>query len=144
MEWKEISGYPDYAISSTGEVKSLRFGRLLKKSTNGSGYQYVNLLNNKQRKTTAVHRLVIDHFGKKPNIQNAVVDHINGNKLDNTIDNLEWVTIKENTLRAYGNAEKKVKARQLRNEGWTIKRISESIGMSMGFVQDSIHLQSTH
>jgi hypothetical protein len=139
MEWKIINGYPDYAISTNGDVKSLRFNRILKKSINSSGYYYINLLNNRQRKTTAVHRLVIEHFGQTPPDQNLVVDHINGNKLDNQIDNLEWVTIKENTLRSYHNMDKKEKVRQLRKEGWTMQRIAESIGMSVGFVQDSIY-----
>ena len=143
MEWKKINGYPDYAISSNGDVKSLRFNRLLKKTVNSSGYYYINLLNNRQRKTTAVHRLVIEHFGEIQSGQDLVVDHINGNKLDNQIDNLEWVSIKENTLRSYGNAEKKEKVRQLRKEGWTMQQIAKAVGMSIGFVQDSIYSESS-
>ena len=138
-DWKIISGYPDYAINSQGEVKSLRFNRTLKAAASNSSYLYVNLVSNKRKKTTAVHKLVIEHFGPpKPDV-NSVVDHKDGNKQNNHLNNLEWVSIAENTLRAYGNQPKKILAKELRSKGWTIKQIAEHIGMSPGFVQDSIN-----
>ena len=138
-EWKIINGYPDYAINSLGEVKSLRFNRLLNAAASDSSYLYVNLIFNKKKKTTAVHKLVIEHFGPpKPN-PNSVVDHKDSNKQNNCINNLEWVSIAENTARGYGNQEKKLLVKELRNRGWTIKQISEHINMSMSFVHESIH-----
>ena len=137
--WKVIKGYPDYAISDTGCVKSLRYDRILKASYNDGRYQHVNLLNNKKRKTWAVHRLVIEHFGPAYPDTYSIVDHIDGNKANNHISNLEWVSIRENTLRGYGNQDKKVKVKELRKQGMTIKQIAEAVGMSAGFVQDTIH-----
>lgn len=139
QEWKIINGYPDYAICEQGEVKSLRYDRVLKASASDSTYLYVNLLNNKRRKTTAVHKLVIEHFGPEKPHPNSVVDHKDKNKQNNHIQNLEWVSIAENTTRAYGNQDKKARVKELRALGWTIKRIAEEIGMSLSFVQDTIH-----
>ncbi len=137
--WKIINGYPDYAISDTGQVKSLRYDRILKASVNGSWYAHVNISRNKKKKTYAIHRLVIEHFGPaKPN-EYSIVDHKNKNKLNNHIDNLEWVSIRENTLRGYGNQEKKIKVKELRKQGLTIKKIAEMVEMSPAFVQATIH-----
>ena len=80
-EWKTINGYPDYAISVGGQVKSLRFNRLLTPSLSNNSYLYVNLVENKRKKTTAIHRLVIDHFGPTCPDLKLVVDHKDGNKI---------------------------------------------------------------
>lgn len=138
-EWKVINGYPDYAINSNGEVKSLRFNRLLKPAASDSSYLYVNLISNKKKKTTAVHKLVIEHFGPPRPDTNSVVDHKDSNKQNNAIDNLEWVSISENTARGYGNQSKKSLVKELRNQGWTMKKIAEHINMSVSFVQDTVH-----
>jgi len=138
--WRIINGYPDYAISDTGHVKSLRYNRILKASVNGSCYGHVNLLCNKRKKTWAVHRLVIEHFGPAiPEEVYSIVDHIDGNKANNHISNLEWVTIKENTLRGYGNQDKKIKVLELRQQGKTFKQIAKEVGMSASFVRDTIY-----
>jgi hypothetical protein len=139
MEWKVIDGYPNYAISSEGQVKSLRFNRLLKPAKNSSDYYYVNLVESKVKKTVAVHKIVIENFISKKPFENAVVDHKDGNKLNNHIENLEWVHIKENTLRAYNNQDKKEKVKELRAQGWTMQKIADHMNMSLGFVQSTIH-----
>jgi len=139
INWKIINGYPDYAVSDTGQVKSLRYQRILKTSINGNWYHHVNLLCNKSRKTHSVHKLVIEHFGPiKPNVK-FVVNHIDNDRNNNHIDNLEWISIKENTLKGYGNCEKKIKVKELRAQGLTFKKIAEIVGMSTSFVQDTIH-----
>lgn len=139
INWKIINGYPDYAISDTGQVKSLRYNRILKASVNDSGYAYINLTFNKKKKTCAIHRLVIEDFGPAKPDEYSIVDHKDKNKLNNHIDNLEWVSIKENTLRGYGNQEKKIKVKELRKQGLTIKKIAEMVEMSPSFVQATIH-----
>jgi hypothetical protein len=138
--WKIIAGYPDYAISDTGQVKSLRFDRELKLSRNegGTGYQYVNLLHNKVRKTTAVHKLVIEHFGNAKPGENFVVDHKDSNKINNQINNLEWVSIQENTLRYYANDDKRALVIDLRAQGKTLHQISKIVNKSVSFVHQTI------
>ena len=105
IEWKPIKDYEDlYLVSNTGLVKSLHWGKekLLKQVIRSKNYQYyfVGLLKNKKRKYFAVHRLVAQAFIE--NVNNYTqVDHLDGNKLNNNANNLEWVTPKENTNRAW-------------------------------------------
>jgi hypothetical protein len=97
MEWKVIKGYEGlYEISEHGDVKVLR-NDSLRKLRIERGYHRVNLSKNGVKKFFAVHRLVAYAFcvGYK---EGLVVNHIDGNKLNNHYSNLEWVTSKENTL----------------------------------------------
>ena len=139
MEWKVINGYPDYSVNQNGKIKSNRFDRILNASVSNNQYQYVNLIHNKKKKTTAIHRLVIEHFGPSCPDPKCVVDHKDSNKQNNHIDNLEWVTISENTARAYKNQNNKHKVKELRAQGWTMQKIADHLGRSLGFVQDAIH-----
>ena len=107
--WKDIKGYEGYyQVSNLGRIKSLdrmknnqyneyfMSGRILKSSIiKDKGYCRVSLNNGKGRKSKRVHRLVAEAF--IPNLENKPeVNHIDGNKLNNCADNLEWCTNKEN------------------------------------------------
>lgn len=128
IEWKPIKDYEDlYLVSNTGLVKSLHWGKekLLKQVIRSKNYQYyfVGLLKNKKRKYHAVHRLVAQAFIENTN-NYTQVDHLDGNKLNNNVSNLEWVTPKENTNRAwklglakYTN-ERKEKLRKIALDKW--------------------------
>ena len=116
-EWKNVEGYESlYQVSSLGRVKSLekhflrkyREGyrkqtipeKILKPFPTRTAYLLVKLTKNKIEKCFQVHRLVAMAF--IPNPQNKPqVNHINGNKTDNKVENLEWVTQTENIRRAY-------------------------------------------
>jgi len=104
-EWRDIKGYEGaYQVSSSGRVKSLKRlvrscgkririnkERFLIISEGKKGYGTVGLYLNSKIKTHSVHHLVAKAFilSKK---KNKEVNHKNGNKLDNTVDNLEWLT----------------------------------------------------
>lgn len=96
-EWRQIDwieGADDYFISSRGRFKRGR--KLRKQSTDGDGYKRCNIGKNKYR----VHRLVAMAF--IPNPDNLpVIDHIDGNKTNNNVENLRWVDYRENTQAAF-------------------------------------------
>lgn len=101
-QWRPIKGYEAlYEISSFGRVRSLpRNGtikaiRVMKLSLKKSGYVDVILTKGNSKKTFRVHRLVAEAFIPNP-YNKKQVNHINGNKADNSTVNLEWVTPSEN------------------------------------------------
>ena len=102
--WKDIKGYEGrYQISNFGRVKSLIYPKekimniynFRRDGEKGKGYWRVRLIKNSSYKYFFVHRLVAEAFIPNPN-NYATVNHINGIKTDNRIDNLEWCSLKEN------------------------------------------------
>lgn len=92
--WKPIKGYQNYYVSNTGKVKSFK-GNIIKGSVDNFGYIGVGLKTNRKWKRVKVSRLVAEAF--IPNPENKpCVDHINTIKTDNRVENLRWVTYKEN------------------------------------------------
>jgi hypothetical protein len=93
-EWRVITEFPNYSISNLGNVLNTLTNKIMKLNKKG-GYYHIGLTNNNIRKTIKVHRLVAVYF--IPNPENKPeVNHKNKNKFDNSLNNLEWVTHKEN------------------------------------------------
>ena len=131
IEWKPIKDYEElYMVSNTGLVKRIRFingkhnferERLLKPTINKDGYMFVRLCKNGKSKNMRIHKLVANAFLGENDLQ---VDHIDGNKLNNRLDNLEYVTPKENTQRAWKKGiakyteERKNKLKAIAVEKW--------------------------
>ena len=97
--WKDIEGYEGlYQISNKGRVKSLKWGkeRILRPGIDTSGYCFIILYNDSVSKTFKLHRLVAQTF--IPNLYNkSQVNHKDECKTNNTVENLEWATAKENS-----------------------------------------------
>ena len=93
--WKEIKGKPNYEVNAEGQIRNKKTGRILKVSKRKDGYCQVML----GRKTVPVyiHRIVANAFIDNPD-NLPQVDHINGNKSDNRVENLRWLTVAENNV----------------------------------------------
>ena len=110
--WKDIKGYEGlYQVSNCGEVRKLRF---INNITNkekifmitpqkiNSGYYKIVLYKNAVYKNKTIHRLVAETFIPNPN-NYPCVNHKDGNKNNNNVENLEWCTYSENAKHAYKN-----------------------------------------
>ena len=127
--WKDIQGYEGkYQVSNLGRVKSLNYKnyekeRILKYGINTQGYLIVCLCVNKQRKIFAVHRLVSQAFIDNPN-NLPQVNHIDENKHNNCVDNLEWCDSKYNNN--YGTRmQRALLTRIIRNRKTAPKKIDQ-------------------
>lgn len=104
-QWQKIQGYEnDYLISSFGDVKSIKNGKdkILKKSNNTKGYFIVSLCKNGKTKSFQIHQLVAIHFlNHIPNGLSSVINHIDFNKNNNNVSNLEIVTNRVNSNRKH-------------------------------------------
>ncbi|MBE6156988.1 MAG: hypothetical protein E7161_04530 [Firmicutes bacterium] len=100
--WKSIEGYENYEISNLGNVKSLYNNIIRKPRIGKNGYYYITLWKNGKCKSKKNHRLVAEAF--IPNPDNLPqVNHKDGNKLNNCVDNLEWCTASYNVRHAIKN-----------------------------------------
>lgn len=99
-DWRDIDGY-QYQVSSLGRIRRLLKGKVRAKApTVWGGYHYVNLYNRGVCTPMAVHSLVAELFiGPRPSA--LIINHKDGNKLNNAVTNLEYVTYSENTLHSY-------------------------------------------
>lgn len=110
-EWKAVKGYEGfYEVSSLGRVRSLprrsTSGRVLKQYVSShNGYCYVNLSKHNKSGSARVHCLVMaafDPVDKKPGFDpEHTINHIDGDKTNNRLENLEWCTQSENQKHAY-------------------------------------------
>lgn len=99
--WKTIKGFSKYKVSNLGNVISLNYARLkkeqvLKPRKGKNGYKYVCISNDfNKMKTKNIHRLVAESFLENK-FNKPCVNHLDGNKENNHIDNLEWCSYLEN------------------------------------------------
>lgn len=172
--WKPVVGYKGiYEVSNMGRLKSLSKTiknsknrvyntkeRFFKKTLSKSGYCVASLWKNGKLTSSArVHRLVMIAFVPNP-IDKPFVNHINGIKTDNRVENLEWCTAKENSIHAVKNGllnnssalgekhnyfkltfNQVIEIRNLRNLGLSNKEIGEKFSVSTDHVSKIINFK---
>ena len=146
-EWRPVKGYEGlYEVSNMGLVKSLHASqsRILKQGTS-HGYMLVNLCKDGICNMKQVHRLVATAFIRNPN-NYEVVNHKDGNKKNNTVDNLEWCTQRYNIRHACRNGlmnvdapKKSVILYKRCGEYDSITEAAEALGVSRQSLSRAIH-----
>ena len=126
MNWKYIEGFEGlYGISDSGQVWSCRKHRSLKPTIDRYGYEKVVLSKDGKAFYRTVHRLVAEAFIPNPN-NLTTVNHINEDKTDNRVDNLEWLSIADNDNHGTRNermadAKSKLPVEQILSDGSTVR-----------------------
>jgi len=161
-KWMPVKGYEGiYEISNNGLMKSKDRlvphylsgtqkikGAKMNPSKNIKGYLTVDLRKNGSRKFFTVHRLVAIHFLGEPPAKDYTVNHIDGIKTNNSVENLEWMTLEENMKHAHKNGLKFTKydddvvfkIRKLHKEtNLKQKEIGKMCGVSQRYVSSIIN-----
>ena len=142
--WKNINGFKDYQVSNIGRVRSRRIYKtqnkkliikVMKQQTDRYGYKLINLTNREKKvsRKFLVHRLVAISFldFSDENCCKLQVNHINHNRKDNRILNLEFVSFEENLIKRREKREVNIplikKIINLHKKGLNLKRIREDI-----------------
>lgn len=98
-EWRQLKGHPNYLVSSLGRIQNITTNKIYSGKVNNCGYVRFDLCENGKRFVVYGHRAVADAF--IPNVENKpCINHIDGNKTNNNVSNLEWCTQQENTIHA--------------------------------------------
>lgn len=146
--WKDIKGYEGlYQVSNLGNVKSFYNSniRLLKAGINSNKYFYVGLIKDKKRTFILIHRLVaitfIPNTEKKP-----FVNHINGIKKDNRVENLEWCTQQENVKHSWNIGTSKIsdKQKELLSKRCSIKVIDIKTNKIYNSIKEACKFEKMH
>lgn len=107
--WKDVVGYEGvYRVSSTGRMRSIKRDKILTPKINWDKYHRIQLWRNGKNVYVSIHRVVAEAFLDKPDGCD-VVNHKNGIKDDNRVENLEWVTQQENIIHSWENGLSKHK-----------------------------------
>lgn len=147
--WKSIPEYEGlYEISNLGRVKSLarevifsdgrrsNYKERILKYDDNRGYYVVKLSRASKSKAFKIHRLVAQAFIPNEDLDKDCVNHINGDKKDNSIENLEWCTKAENTKHAF---KTNLIERKLSKE--TVKRLRELYSEGLSYVEIAKQLE---
>lgn len=109
--WRKIKGYANlYMVSDAGEIMSVKTGKIKKQFINNSGYRIMRLHKSNVVKNVLPHRITATEFIANPD-KLPYVNHKNGIKTDNRVENLEWCTPTQNSLHSY-------RMRRERGETW--------------------------
>jgi hypothetical protein len=165
--WKDIENYDTYMISTYGRVKSKpkewiagnsvkrkHYGKILKLQNNVQGYKTIRLYKEQKGKSFRIHRLVAEAFISKPSDYNEMkelsyhgytVNHKDGNKENNHVDNLEWMTNRQNIQHSYDtglNEKNREKTRNLRARKVIIYKDNQEL--KFDYIKDAADFLDCH
>ena len=139
---KLIDGYDNYYIYDNGDIYNSNTQKILKGSIGEHGYKYYRLSKGNIKQMYYAHRLVAEYFIPNPN-NLPVVNHIDGNKMNNNVTNLEWVSYSENTQKWHNTTQQKKERskiekyeKDLDGEDWKIIPESNYMISSKGRVRN--------
>ena len=136
---KIITGFENYSINQIGQVKNIKTNRILKYGLMTSGYYFVNLKKDKKGYNKSIHRLIAQFFISNCDETKNEVNHKNGIKTDNRIENLEWVTRSENIKHMYDIGLKNYKPKHYKGKfGFEHNRSKSIICLNNNKVYGSI------
>lgn len=114
-EWRPIKGYDGlYLISASGAIYSNYTQRIMRQTINKKGYKAVSLCKDGKRKVREVHRIIAETFLENTIDGYAEVNHKDGIKTNNALENLEWVTKGGNLQHAYRKLNRKTAGKPIR------------------------------
>ena len=103
-DFKEVENFEGlYKVYKDGRVWSVKGNKYMSAGDNGRGYKFLFLYNNGFKKRVYVHRLVASLFFLPNEKQLPQVNHVNGDKSDNRVGNLEWCSLEHNMQHAWKN-----------------------------------------
>jgi HNH endonuclease/NUMOD4 motif len=144
--WKKIKGFNNYEVSSDGVIRNIKTKRNLKYWYHNAGYYMVDLCENGKRKKLLVHRIVAETFIPNPENKDCI-NHKDGNKTNNSLNNLEWCSKGENNIHAIeklGKLKKKVKCV---NDGIVYESLTEAsskTGISISYISANLNGRSEY
>ena len=95
MEWRKINDFPNYSVSDEGQIRNDKTGTIRTLNYTYDGYAFITIKKNGKTYAPQIHRLVLQAFCPNEN-SSLQVNHINGDRKDNRLINLEWLTQQEN------------------------------------------------
>ena len=126
--WKKIKNRSNYSVNENGEIRNDISGKIKSAYVcKGNGYYYVDLWENNKCKKMQLHRIIAEAF--IPNPENKpTVDHVDGDRKNNRIDNLRWATYSEQNSRfnTHGVRSEKIYAEKKNGEKIYFNQISEA------------------
>ena len=122
--WCSIPDFPNHYANKKGDILGAR-GKLLGKTINRYGYETVSMSYNGKSSTKTVHRLIAKCFIYNNDETKNQIDHVNGIKHDNRVENLEWVSNKENQKSSFVRISRTHQRRVHHNSKLTEKEVKE-------------------
>lgn len=99
-EWLPVKEFPNYLVSSFGRIMNKNTNRILKGCISNNGYHQINLWKNNKGTSVLTHKLVYSYFNQDFDLKGYVINHKDGDKTNNQLNNLEKITYQENNLHA--------------------------------------------